>query len=1038
MTKIICKLFGSPQIIKEGESIHFPYAKINALLYYMLIAKTASRDEVSGLLWPNESDDIAKRNLRNAIYQAKKTLGANIILSPSKSTLILNETLDIQIDVDQFLASPQDGLEYYTGDFLQGFFLKDSENYEYWVVRMRNAYREKFSLECYAKIENDLKNKRYSQAGAYIHQLVAQDEYDERNRRLLMRFYQETGQDGKAIETYYELSELLHNELGITPDQSTKELYESSLERIYFSSEKSRSDDNYLYNRDSELAVLEKMLRVFESRGEGCQSALITGEPGSGKSTMLRKVLEHSRSLFTVEVHGQLVKQAFPLRPCRDMLHRLLELLQSEHVILPGLYQQIMSNVFPDFQNNPPAPAFFSQSTLPAAAVLQLLVEALRTLAERRPVLLAVENLQWLDADSLRLLTAVLLETAPADVMLLATHDREHSPELDNAVSELKASRGLIEVPLERLSVKTCHQVIKNALPGQEVSGELLEQVYNETKGNPFFLSAAIENIKQNKPCGQISHAVEEFLQRRFFSLAQDTLDVAELLSFFREGCGFDTLQKLMEDRREDDLLSALDNLRRRGILQEQEGEDGCIISFTHPRLGVYLYNRQPRAKRQYLHRKIGCLFEDRLSAGDPAANKLCSVLVYHFSRAGDRFREMKYRLSILNRQLNFSHEVFPILDGDILELNFPPYLSRMSLDELFQDLEATLREIRRSMAGSGELDLLELQFYYLRGRSSILSGAYEAGINDITYMIRKSKQIQAVDYTAAGYKQMIVYYIQTDNPKKMGQYVEMALNLMLQCNNHKEIGIMLRMKGLYHMMIGKYRQGEALLAESIRTFSVSNEAVKYYAINIAAAYDYIGEIRLVEKRYSDALQLFNKAISLCTNQALSSLSYFFLNAGKAAYFSGDSAAARDYFEQAGKLYQRFDFIWRRPTLDAYLALLLWEEGDVRGSLEHLDEAQKRMWSMEDPRDSGAVFFAQALICQMADLAPDLPVQKLLINPADYYCQQARKFLNPHLDQYELKRLGLCFGEADQGPDEDRDAIEDDGNPSDVKRQHVL
>lgn len=1014
MTKIICKLFGPPKIIKEGALVHFPYAKINALLYYMLIAKVASRDEVSGLLWPNEPDDVAKRNLRNAMYQAKKSLGLNIILSPLKSTLILNETLDIQIDVDQFLAAPQDGLELYTGEFLQGFFLKGSENYEYWVVKMRNAYREKFSLECYTKIEDDLKNKRYSQAETYIHQLVAQDEYDERNRQLLIRFYQETGQDGKAIETYYELSELLREELGITPDQNTRKLYEQSLERICLSSEKPRADDIYLCNRNLELAMLEKMLRDFEKRGQGCKSMLVTGEPGSGKTAILHKILGgDSRPLFVFAVQGQLAEQTLPLRPCRELLYQVLRLFWEEQLIMPGLYREIMSGLFPDFQDNPPAPVFFSQTPVPTPVLVQFLVEAFRTLAAKRPVLLVVENLQWMDADSLRLLTAVMLECGPPDVMLLATHNLEHSPELDYAVAGLKSSRKFMVVSLERLSVEACHQLIKNALPGRKVSGELLERVYNETRGNPFFLSAAIENMKEGKPSDQISPAVEEFLQRRFLYLPQNALDVAELFSLLYEGCRFDDLRQLMEDCGENDLLSALDILERRGILQELNDEVGAIISFTHPRLGAYLSGKLSQTKRQYLHRKIGCLLENRLSAG-PATNKLCSLLVYHFSHAGDHLKEIKYELSILNRQLNFSHEVFPILDGEILELDFPPYLSRMRLNEMFQDIEARIQEIRRSMRGSGELDMLELQFLYLRGRCSILSGAYDTGINDIMYMIRKSKQINAIDYTGAGYKQLIVYYIQTDNPPQMEQYVKMALNLMLQSNNHKEIGIMLRMKGLYYMMIGKYQQAEALLMQSVDMFSISDEAAKSYAINIAAAYDYIGEIRLAEKNYPDALQLFHEAISLCTSQALSSLSYFSLNAGKAAYFSGDSSAARDYFEQSGKLYQRFDFIWRRPTLDAYLGLLLWEEGDVRSSLEHLEAAQQRMWSMEDPRDSGAVYFAKALIRQMADQTPGPSVESLLPKPAAYYCQRARELLNPHLDQYELERLEKIFGKAGQ------------------------
>ena len=153
MSKIVCTLFGVPQITKDGQSVFLPYAKINALLYYMLVSKVVSRDEIVGLLWPDEEEKTAKKNLRNAIYQAKKSLGEDIILSPKKSFLILNEELDIQCDIDLFLSQPQEHLDLYAGEFLQGFFLKDAESYEYWITKMRNFYREKFSCECYAKIQ---------------------------------------------------------------------------------------------------------------------------------------------------------------------------------------------------------------------------------------------------------------------------------------------------------------------------------------------------------------------------------------------------------------------------------------------------------------------------------------------------------------------------------------------------------------------------------------------------------------------------------------------------------------------------------------------------------------------------------------------------------------------------------------------------------------------------------------------------------------------------------------------------------------------
>ena len=136
MSKIVCKLFGIPQITKDGQPVFLPYAKISALLYYILVTRVVSRDEAAGLLWPDESDEAARRSLRNAIYQAKKALGVDIILSPKKSILMLNETLDLTVDVDQFWQDPQQNLHLYTGEFLQGFFLKDSEPYEFWRVKM--------------------------------------------------------------------------------------------------------------------------------------------------------------------------------------------------------------------------------------------------------------------------------------------------------------------------------------------------------------------------------------------------------------------------------------------------------------------------------------------------------------------------------------------------------------------------------------------------------------------------------------------------------------------------------------------------------------------------------------------------------------------------------------------------------------------------------------------------------------------------------------------------------------------------------------
>ena len=74
------KLFGTPTIMKDHEEVIFPYNKVKALFYYLLVNKKCSRDELAGLLWPDEEENIAKKNLRNAIYKIKKTFGEEVLI----------------------------------------------------------------------------------------------------------------------------------------------------------------------------------------------------------------------------------------------------------------------------------------------------------------------------------------------------------------------------------------------------------------------------------------------------------------------------------------------------------------------------------------------------------------------------------------------------------------------------------------------------------------------------------------------------------------------------------------------------------------------------------------------------------------------------------------------------------------------------------------------------------------------------------------------------------------------------------------------
>ena len=130
------------------------------------------------------------------------------------------------------------------------------------------------------------------------------------------------------------------------------------------------------------------------------------------------------------------------------------------------------------------------------------MVEALTQLADHSQVVLVFEDLQWMDPDSLRLLTSVLMETDPLRVMLVATRGKERSRALDDALTTLSRYHRLVSVPLERFNIEACHHFIEEAVPGEHLTGDTLEHIYNATEGNPLFLGEYINRLKnhQNPP----------------------------------------------------------------------------------------------------------------------------------------------------------------------------------------------------------------------------------------------------------------------------------------------------------------------------------------------------------------------------------------------------------------------------------------------------------------------------------------------------------------------------------------------------------
>ena len=216
-------MFQTPAIELDGRPVALPFKRAEALLYYMVVRRTATRQELISLLWESCDETTGLKNLRNALYTLKKSLGGDFLLSPQKSLVTVNSQWELDSDYERFVR--QGDFSAYRGPFLQGFGVKYALSFEEWLVRTREKLHEQYlgrlsQLAEGAKARGDLE-EAVRQAQEYLRE----DPYDEETAVFLMTCYQEMRKYNKAAQVYQRLKEQLSEDLGAAPMEDTTMLY---------------------------------------------------------------------------------------------------------------------------------------------------------------------------------------------------------------------------------------------------------------------------------------------------------------------------------------------------------------------------------------------------------------------------------------------------------------------------------------------------------------------------------------------------------------------------------------------------------------------------------------------------------------------------------------------------------------------------------------------------------------------------------------------------------------------------------------------
>lgn len=218
------------------------------------------------------------------------------------------------------------------------------------------------------------------------------------------------------------------------------------------------------FGRITEHAVIDELLGGLR-KGHGAALA-IHGEAGIGKSTLLRYATEQAADMTVLSVRGYEAEAEIPFAGLADLIRPLLPLLDGLPAPQVAALQSALSL-------GPPVPGDRFSVCAATAGVLA-------SAAAERPLLVIVDDLQWIDVSSREavLFAGRRLANDAVGLLVAIRTEPERSTGLDRQYA------GLPQLAVHGLNQEDAQALGRSLAPA--ASAEDLEQIYSDTAGNPL------------------------------------------------------------------------------------------------------------------------------------------------------------------------------------------------------------------------------------------------------------------------------------------------------------------------------------------------------------------------------------------------------------------------------------------------------------------------------------------------------------------------------------------------------------------------
>jgi DNA-binding SARP family transcriptional activator/tetratricopeptide (TPR) repeat protein len=632
-------LFGHLRLSCDGKSLRFAVRpKVAPLLAYLLLnaRQPVSRDNVAFALWPDESEDAARANLRRHLHYLREALPRSRVawLITDGRTVRWNPAAAVHVDVadfERFAADPaalQKAVDLY-GELLPGY---DDE----WLIAARERLHQSY-LQTLVELARRARGRRdFSAATDHLRRILADDPWREDALRALMAVRRESGDRSSALQLCADFEERLQREMGVGLMPETAALRHAieldnplptiPLEPSPRTSAPVRAELPF-EGRDGEMARLNDIWQ--RTLGGSGALVLVVGEAGIGKTRLAREFA------LGAEATGARVLWGTTSSPETTPYQAVAEILRAAVGFVEALRLEpydlaVLSRVVPGLRGAEPLSDPGGEPD--AAKLFDVVADVFVALARQRPVIFVLEDLHDAGPATVAMVEHIA-ERCLTNPILVVITSREGEPGGERLSALRRPLRGEkpFVIALGPLSEDAVSSIAAQSLGPDAASG----MVGQRSAGHPLFLAELLHAAAD--PQGLAVEALPSHLREiidariaRLSAAATFALRAAAVV-----GSSFD-LEVVAEaiGWSEGRLAAAADELIARRLIRQTANSRSFDYEFAHDLIAAAAYESLPDRERRRCHRRTARAAEHWYAS---RLTELSAFIARHFERGGER-----------------------------------------------------------------------------------------------------------------------------------------------------------------------------------------------------------------------------------------------------------------------------------------------------------------------------------------------------------------------------------------------------------------